>query len=334
MTNDGGRDAAVAERRRRPLHRRNRDAACPPRGSAFRGTSSWPTSTTTPTSTCWCRASAVAAARCSATTAPARSPTTRGRCRSTPTTTSSSRWISTATAFSTWSRSTTAILSAENTSSRREHVFSNDGKGRFRDATPAGGRRRTTSAKTTTWSAFLDADSDGDADFVVGSLSGPDRLLVNDGKGRLTGPPRRVRRRAHAGHARPGPRRSRRRRPDRRRAGAGRASEGGLTSGYSPAAASRPTRRPRRSPWSARATPGRPAHRARARIHDRKSPSAGHSNGSVWWSSGRHARCADALVWRVSVACRLARRRSARRQPSACARPTPPATAHALRLEW
>ena len=25
--------------------------------------------------------------------------------------------------------------------------------------------------------AFLDADSDGDADFVVGSLSGPDRLL-------------------------------------------------------------------------------------------------------------------------------------------------------------
>ena len=34
--------------------------------------------------------------------------------------------------------------------------------------------------------AFLDVDSDGDADFVVGSLSGPDRLLVNDGKGHLT----------------------------------------------------------------------------------------------------------------------------------------------------
>ena len=34
--------------------------------------------------------------------------------------------------------------------------------------------------------AFLDYDSDGDADFVVGSLSGPDRLLINDGKGRLT----------------------------------------------------------------------------------------------------------------------------------------------------
>ena len=34
--------------------------------------------------------------------------------------------------------------------------------------------------------AFLDFDADGDADIVVGSLSGPDRLLINDGKGRLT----------------------------------------------------------------------------------------------------------------------------------------------------
>ena len=34
--------------------------------------------------------------------------------------------------------------------------------------------------------AFLDFDSDGDADFLIGSLSGPDRLLVNDGKGRLS----------------------------------------------------------------------------------------------------------------------------------------------------
>ena len=32
--------------------------------------------------------------------------------------------------------------------------------------------------------AFLDADDDGDADFVIGSLSGPDRLIVNDGRGR------------------------------------------------------------------------------------------------------------------------------------------------------
>ena len=34
--------------------------------------------------------------------------------------------------------------------------------------------------------AFLDFDADGDADIVVGSLSGPDRLPINDGKGRLT----------------------------------------------------------------------------------------------------------------------------------------------------
>ncbi len=34
--------------------------------------------------------------------------------------------------------------------------------------------------------AFLDYDSDGDADFLIGSLSGKDRLLINDGKGHLT----------------------------------------------------------------------------------------------------------------------------------------------------
>ena len=33
--------------------------------------------------------------------------------------------------------------------------------------------------------AFLDFDSDGDADFLIGSLDGPDRLLVNDGRGRF-----------------------------------------------------------------------------------------------------------------------------------------------------
>jgi hypothetical protein len=32
----------------------------------------------------------------------------------------------------------------------------------------------------------LDYDSDGDPDFVIGSLNGTDRLLVNDGTGALT----------------------------------------------------------------------------------------------------------------------------------------------------
>ncbi len=74
---------------------------------------------------------------------------------------------------------------AENSSSRREHVFRNDGKGRFRDATPAWWPEAANVGEDDNMAAFLDVDSDGDADFVVGSLSGPDRLLVNDGKGRL-----------------------------------------------------------------------------------------------------------------------------------------------------
>lgn len=74
---------------------------------------------------------------------------------------------------------------AENSSSRREHVFRNDGKGRFRDATGAWWPEAANVGEDDNMAAFLDVDSDGDADFVVGSLSGPDRLLINDGKGRL-----------------------------------------------------------------------------------------------------------------------------------------------------
>jgi hypothetical protein len=74
---------------------------------------------------------------------------------------------------------------AENASSRREHVFRNDGKGRFRDATQAWWPDAANVGEDDNMTAFLDVDSDGDADFVIGSLSGPDRLLVNDGKGRL-----------------------------------------------------------------------------------------------------------------------------------------------------
>jgi hypothetical protein len=71
-------------------------------------------------------------------------------------------------------------------SSRREHVFRNDGKGRFRDATDAWWPPAHNIGEDDNMVAFLDVDSDGDADFVIGSLSGPDRLLVNAGKGRLT----------------------------------------------------------------------------------------------------------------------------------------------------
>ena len=71
-------------------------------------------------------------------------------------------------------------------SSRREHVFRNDGKGRFRDLTEDWWPPGENLGEDDNMAAFLDLDSDGDADFVVGSLSGPDRLLVNDGRGHLT----------------------------------------------------------------------------------------------------------------------------------------------------
>lgn len=71
-------------------------------------------------------------------------------------------------------------------SSRREHVFRNDGKGRFRDATDAWWPAAHNIGEDDNMVAFLDADADGDADVVIGSLSGPDRLLLNDGSGRLS----------------------------------------------------------------------------------------------------------------------------------------------------
>jgi hypothetical protein len=64
-------------------------------------------------------------------------------------------------------------------------VFRNDGKGRFRDATDAWWPEAANVGEDDNMAAFLDADSDGDADFMIGSLSGPDRLLINDGTGRL-----------------------------------------------------------------------------------------------------------------------------------------------------
>lgn len=74
----------------------------------------------------------------------------------------------------------------ENGGSRREHVFRNDGKGRFRDATTRWWPIEANIGEDDNIVAFLDFDSDGDADFVIGSLSGQSRLLINDGKGRLS----------------------------------------------------------------------------------------------------------------------------------------------------
>jgi len=74
----------------------------------------------------------------------------------------------------------------ERGSSRREHIFRNDGEGRFRDATDAWWPDAENVGEDDNVVAYLDVDSDGDADFLIGSLSGPDRLLINDGTGRVT----------------------------------------------------------------------------------------------------------------------------------------------------
>lgn len=64
-----------------------------------------------------------------------------------------------------------------------EHLFRGDGAGGFVDATAACWPTASNPRFDDNMIAFLDYDSDGDADFVIGSLDGPDRLLVNDGRG-------------------------------------------------------------------------------------------------------------------------------------------------------
>jgi FG-GAP-like repeat len=67
-----------------------------------------------------------------------------------------------------------------------EHVFRNDGTGTFVDIT----RQWWPPAQNRGWDdnvvVGLDVESDGDADFLIGSLNGSDRLLLNDGTGALT----------------------------------------------------------------------------------------------------------------------------------------------------
>jgi len=64
-------------------------------------------------------------------------------------------------------------------SCNRNHVFRNDGRGGYVDATPDWWPDDQNPAQDDNQVVFLDFDSDGDADFLVGSLSGPDLLLVN-----------------------------------------------------------------------------------------------------------------------------------------------------------
>jgi MYXO-CTERM domain-containing protein len=65
----------------------------------------------------------------------------------------------------------------------RQHIFRNDGQGGFTDATATLWPSAENPAFDDNVVAFLDADSDGDADFLIGSLDGDDRLLRYGGTG-------------------------------------------------------------------------------------------------------------------------------------------------------
>jgi MYXO-CTERM domain-containing protein len=70
--------------------------------------------------------------------------------------------------------------------SLRGHVFLGDGAGKFSDATSSLWPTAENAAEDDNMAVVLDYDSDGDPDFLIGSLSGSDRLLINDGAGHLT----------------------------------------------------------------------------------------------------------------------------------------------------
>jgi hypothetical protein len=77
------------------------------------------------------------------------------------------------------------LVTMNDGTSLREHIFLNDRQGGFNDATAKLWPESENVGFDDNMSAFLDFDSDGDADLLIGSLDGPDRLLMNDGSGKL-----------------------------------------------------------------------------------------------------------------------------------------------------
>lgn len=69
--------------------------------------------------------------------------------------------------------------------SRREHIFINMAGERFVDATEELWPDSENTGEDDNNVVFLDFDSDGDPDFLLSSLTGEDRLLINDGKGKF-----------------------------------------------------------------------------------------------------------------------------------------------------
>lgn len=77
--------------------------------------------------------------------------------------------------------------------SASNHMFLSDGTGGFTDATDQLWSGEANVGYDDNVIVYLDYDSDGDADLLVGSLTGPDRLMVNDGTGHLTAVPEALR---------------------------------------------------------------------------------------------------------------------------------------------
>jgi hypothetical protein len=67
-----------------------------------------------------------------------------------------------------------------------EHVFRNQGDGTFADVTEQWWPQDANPGYDDNVVVGLDVESDGDGDFLIGSLDGPDRLLINDGTGHLS----------------------------------------------------------------------------------------------------------------------------------------------------
>jgi hypothetical protein len=66
-----------------------------------------------------------------------------------------------------------------------EHIFINDRKGAFSNETSRLWPLSENVGLDDNMAEFLDFDSDGDADLLIGSLEEHDRLLLNDGSGKL-----------------------------------------------------------------------------------------------------------------------------------------------------
>jgi hypothetical protein len=77
------------------------------------------------------------------------------------------------------------VVTINDGSNYQEHIFLNDRKGGFRDETARLWPDSENLGLDDNMAAFLDLASDGDADLLIGSLDGPDRLLLNDGSGKL-----------------------------------------------------------------------------------------------------------------------------------------------------